>query len=427
MMDVGIAIMGYGVVGKGVAHAIRENGRQIEKRAGVRLRLLRVLDLLDFPGDPAADIMTRDVRDILGDRNVNIVVETMGGLKAAYGYTEQALSAGKHVVTSNKELVAEYGPELLAIAKKNGVSYRFDASVGGGIPLIAPMTESLSANNIGGITGILNGTTNFMLSHMRTHGAQFSETLSMARELGYAEGDPSADIEGKDACRKLAILSSAAWGKFLDWKLIHTEGIGNISAEDVAYAVDLGRVIKLVASSRLRGDGMIEAFVTPAMLDRRDPLACVEGVNNAVIFHCDLNGDIMLYGQGAGMIPTGGAVIADVVKAATEKYGRPGADFAWDRTDALEYACFDGYTHGYYARVTTADSAAYPAALFREFPEARILPPSGERDTERGITGTRQPLAFTVPISTEGEFAERLARANGAVAGSETAVIIRII
>ena len=422
-METGVAILGYGVVGKGVAHAIRHNGPLIESNTGLKLRLIHILDLLDFPDSPDAALITHDARSVLYDENVDVIVETMGGLKAAYEYTREALSNKKHVVTSNKELVAEYGPELLAMAERNNVSYRFDASVGGGIPVIAPINEYLAANHIGEIVGILNGTTNFMLTYMKSQGAPFMDTLAMAQEKGYAEKDPSADIEGTDACRKLAILSSVAWGRFLDWKTIHTEGITDVSSEDVAYAADLGRVIKLIARSRILGDGRVEAFVMPAMLDRNNPLAGVEGVYNAVMVRCDLNGDVMLYGQGAGMLPTGGAIMSDIIGI----FGRSGANQTnqrWDREYPLEIAGFDTYAHGFYARINTTNPDELREAVFYEFPDARVLPRYGAEEESPESGG---PFAFMVPYCTEGEFSQKLANAVYKAHNSSVGFIARLL
>ncbi|MCL2060171.1 MAG: homoserine dehydrogenase [Oscillospiraceae bacterium] len=443
--SVGVAIMGYGVVGKGVAHAIRSNRAQIMKRAGFAIELLHVLDILDFPDSPDAAIMTRDIDDILNDGDVRVVVETMGGIKAAYAFSQQALARQKHVVTSNKELVAEYGPELLALADKNGVSYRFDASVGGGIPAIVPLRECLAANNMREITGILNGTTNYMLTYMRTQGARFAETLKMAQEEGYAEKDPTADIEGADACRKLAILSSIAWDAFLDWKSIHTEGIANVAPEDIDRAADFGCALKLIARACRREDGAIEACVLPAMIDKRSPLACVDGVNNGILASGDLTGDVMLFGRGAGMLPTGSAVVSDVIKAAGNDAGAAvclgaGANPKWDRGAASVAADFSNYVHGFYARVETPDPDAYINRLFREFPEARILPPiydsrggaaavaaatsAADAATKTNADG-KSSCAFTIPLATEGEFSEKLGRVNDSVKGSATCFVAR--
>ena len=438
---VGVAIMGYGVVGKGVAHAIRNNGALIERKTGVRVRLLRVLDLLDFPDSPEAGVVTHNVGDIMDDGDIDVVVETMGGVGAAFEFTKTALSRGKHVITSNKELVAEHGPELLALADKCGAFYRFDASVGGGIPVINPIEECLAPDDVDEILGIFNGTTNYMLTYMKAHGAGFIDTLARAQEHGYAEGDPSSDIEGRDPCRKLAIISSIAFGKFIDWKSIRTESLSQVTLDDINRAADIGRVLKYIARISRRADGRFEAYVLPAMVDRRSPLARVEGVNNAVMIHGDLTGYIMLYGPGAGMLPTGNSIASDIVKVACgarEKKGLqypPGdgggarsggcAQFAglknpkWDRGDKLDLACFGEYLHGFYVRAEAPDHAAYRDMLFGEFPEARILPRMGGDGPET--------LFFTVPEHTEKDFNQKLENINNGVAGAATKFVARLI
>ena len=433
--EVGVAILGYGTVGKGVARAIRDNGAHIENKTGFKLRLLHVLDLLDFPDSPEAGILTHDIRDVVNDAEVSVVVETMGGLKAAFEYTKEAFSKKKHVVTSNKELVAEYGPELLEAAGANGVHYRFDASVGGGIPVITPIAECLAVSRIYEITGILNGTTNYMLTYMRENGAEFSETLAMAQREGYTEQNPAADIEGTDACRKLAILSSLIWDKFLDWKRIHTEGIAKVKPEDIANAADLGRVIKLAAGARMLDGGAVEAYVSPVMLDRRNALAHVEGVNNAIMTSCDLNGDVMLYGMGAGMLPTGGAVVSDIIKVAATlcagipctgdvNTGRRCREPRWDRDDALETADFNSYKRNFYARVETDRPDAVRNAIFREFPEARLLPVN---PCFAGDDNAARSCAFTVQKLAEGNFAEGCANIIKSVAGTAVGFIARLL
>jgi len=416
--------MGYGVVGKGVAYAINQYGGRIEKRTGFKLRLLHILDLLDFPDSPDARLITHDVEDVMGDGDVDVVVETMGGLNAAFRFTVSAFERGKHVVTSNKELVAERGPELLKAAAERGVNYLFDASVGGGIPVITPVSECLVAGNIASITGILNGTTNFMLSHMKSHGTSFAETLKLAQEMGYAESDPAADIEGDDARRKLAIISSVAWGAFLDWKTIHTEGIANVTLEDILQATDLGRVLKLVAQSRRLARGGSEAYVLPVMLDRRDPLASVDGVYNALTVGGDLYGDVMFRGQGAGMLPTGGAVVSDIIKAAAP--GKRCAALCWDRDAAINISEFSKLIHGFYVRVESPDPDAYRDDFFRRFPEARVLPRYADGGGCDGSAVTPRTVIFMVPSASEGEFIKKIADINAAVAGSTVRFTARL-
>jgi homoserine dehydrogenase len=313
---VGVAILGYGVVGSGVAKAIRMNRELIFKKTGLEISVLKILDLLDFPDSPDAPLMTRNVSDIMDDARIGVVVETMGGVRAAREFTAMALERGKHVVTSNKELVAEYGPELMAIARGHSARYLFEASVGGGVPIIQPLAENMAANGIVELAGILNGTTNYILTYMREHGSNFEDTLKDAQRKGYAEREPAEDIEGRDACRKLAILSSTAWGAFVDWKRIHAEGIASVSQHDIRRADELGCKIKLIAKSRMLGDGRIEAFVLPAMVGRRHLLSQADGVYNAIVAKGDIVGDLMFYGRGAGALPTASAVVSDITRAA---------------------------------------------------------------------------------------------------------------
>ena len=445
-MDIGVAIMGYGVVGKGVAYAIRNNCDQIEKRTGLRLRLLHILDILNFPDSPDAALITHEVQDIMNDVNVDVVVETMGGIKIAHEYTRDALARRKHVVTSNKELVAEYGPELLALARSCGVHYRFDASVGGGIPIVSTIRECLAANRVEEIIGILNGTTNYMLTYMRDHGACFAETLKMAQDEGYAEKDPSADIGGADACRKLAILSSIALDAFIDWKDIHTEGMESVTVDDVALAADLGRVLKLVARARRLEDGRVEAYVLPAMLDRHSLLSGVDGVNNAVMVRGDLTGDVMLYGQGAGALPTGSAIISDIVKSvvgqgaangqeASNGQGKANCQGAigdilynpyWDRKQSIDVIDFSACSHSFYVRAESSDMNAFCEHLFIEFPQARILPRAQAGDPDMSGAAANE-CAFTAPCQKEGDFSNKLACIISKISGSSIKFIARLI
>lgn len=309
---INIAVLGYGVVGSGVVEVIKKNAMSIEKRAGQPICVKRILDIRDFPDSPDQDLLTKNAEDVFEDSSISIVVETIGGAGIAYEFTKRAFENGKHVVTSNKELVAAHGPELLKMAKEKGVNYLFEASVGGGIPIIRPLDQCLSANEITGITGILNGTTNYILTQMKSNGQDFDTALKNAQQNGYAEANPTADIEGHDACRKIAILSSIAYNEFVDYRNIHTEGISRISLYDMEYADRLNCVIKLIAISR-RDNGKIFARVSPAMIGKDHPLANVEDVFNAIVVKGDALGDAMFYGRGAGKLPTASAVVADVI------------------------------------------------------------------------------------------------------------------
>ena len=271
------AIMGYGTVGSGVYEVIKKNQVSINKKVGQELKVQYVLDLREFPGDPVMDVLTHDFEDIIKDDEVKIVAEVMGGLHPAYEFTKRCLEAGKSVCTSNKELVAEHGAELIRIAKDHQVNYLFEASVGGGIPIIRPLNSSLTADEIDEITGILNGTTNYILTEMAEKGSDFADVLKEAQNLGYAERNPEADVEGYDACRKIAILSSLAFGRQVDYEDIYTEGISKITATDIKYAKAMGQMIKLLAVSR-KVDGSFYAMVSPVLVGPSDPLYSVNGV-----------------------------------------------------------------------------------------------------------------------------------------------------
>ena len=312
---VNIAVMGYGTVGSGVVEVINTNGERINQRIGDELNIKYVLDLRDFPGDPIEEKLVHDFDTIVNDPEVQIVVEVMGGIEPAYTFVKRSLLAGKSVATSNKALVAKHGAELLSIAREKNINFLFEASVGGGIPIIRPLNSSMTADEIEEITGILNGTTNYMLSKMFYEGADYDEVLKEAQAKGYAERNPEADVEGYDACRKIAILSSLISGQQVDFEDIYTEGITNITKQDMMYAKALGMTIKLLASSRRDGDHL-HAIVAPYMLHKDHPLYNVNDVFNAIFVHGNVLGDAMFYGSGAGKLPTASAVVADVVDEA---------------------------------------------------------------------------------------------------------------
>ncbi|MCR4924017.1 MAG: homoserine dehydrogenase [Lachnospiraceae bacterium] len=312
---VNIAVLGYGTVGSGVVEVINTNHDTVNSNAGVEINIKYVLDLRDFPGDPVEKILVHDYESILNDDSVDIVVEVMGGLEPAFTFVSKALSKGKSVCSSNKELVANKGPELLKIARDNNANFLFEASCGGGIPIIRPLNSSLTADDIMEISGILNGTTNYILTKMSDEGWDFEKALKKAQECGYAERNPEADIEGYDACRKIAILSSIAYGKTLNYEDIYTEGIKEITTDDIDYAKKLGYAIKLVASSERSGKD-IYAKVCPMMVGRDNPLFFVNDVFNGIFVKGNMLGDAMFYGSGAGKLPTASAVVGDVVEAA---------------------------------------------------------------------------------------------------------------
>lgn len=310
---ISIAILGHGVVGSGVAEVLRKNEKGITAKTGEAIRLKRILDLRSFPDLPYADLFTTDFNEILQDEDIRIVVETMGGLHPAYDFVKSCLLAGKSVVTSNKELVAAKGDELLAIARDRDLSFLFEASVGGGIPILRPLNQCLAANEVFEIAGILNGTTNFMLSKMIHEHMSFDGALALAQKLGYAERDPSADIEGHDACRKICILASLAFGKHVHPEEVHTEGITQITSQDVEYAAACGGVIKLVGRAIRTEDDRVFCLVAPMILPKDNLLADVNDVYNGIMVRGDSVGDVVFVGRGAGKLPTASAVVADVI------------------------------------------------------------------------------------------------------------------
>ena len=310
-----IAVLGYGTVGSGVVEVLTTNKEVIEARVGEALEVKYVLDLREFPGTPVEHLITHDFEDIVNDEEVKIVVEVMGGVEPAYTFVKRSLLAGKSVATSNKALVAAKGAELLAIAKENNINFLFEASVGGGIPIIRPLASSLTGDVIEEITGILNGTTNYMMTKMYNEAADYDAVLKEAQANGYAERDPSADVEGWDACRKIAILSSLICGKTVDFEDIYTEGISHLTLQDIAYAKAMNKKIKLLASCKRNGE-KLSAIVSPCMVAPEHPLYSVDDVFNAIFVKGNMLGDSMFYGSGAGKLPTASAVVGDIVEAA---------------------------------------------------------------------------------------------------------------
>lgn len=308
-----IAIMGHGVVGSGVAEIILTHKESLAKKAKQEINIKHILDLREFPDSPLADRFTKDFEDIVNDDEVKVVVEVMGGINPAFNFVKRCLEKGKSVVTSNKELVAKKGAELLNIAKKTNSNFLFEASVGGGIPIIRPLNQCLAANEVDEIAGILNGTTNFILTKMIHEQMSFKDALSMAQKLGYAERDPSADVEGDDACRKICILASLAYGKHVYPDNIHTEGITNITLEDVEYASAWGGVIKLIGEVKRLDNGKKDVFVAPMFISNDSQLSSVDDVFNGIMVRGDSTGDVVFYGKGAGKLPTASAVVADVI------------------------------------------------------------------------------------------------------------------
>lgn len=383
-----VAIMGYGVVGSGVAEILQTHKKSLEKKAQEEIGIKYILDLRDFPGDPLADKFTKNFEDILNDGEVSIVVETMGGLTYAYRYVKSLLVSGKSVVTSNKELVAAKGAELLQIAADKNVNFLFEASVGGGIPIIRPISQCLAANDIDQIAGILNGTTNFILTKMIHEQMGFEEALKLAQELGYAEKDPTADIEGFDSVRKICILASLTFGKHVYPDNIHTEGITKITPEDVEYAASWGGVIKLIGSVKMLADGRIDIFVSPMFIENESQLAGVSDVFNGIMVRGDATGDVVFYGKGAGKLPTASAVVADVIDCI--KHRKQRKYLYW--TDSMEnYVLpWEEGTASMYIRAFAPNNDETYAKIKEIFGEVQMLSRNGGQNDEFAfVTGEK--------------------------------------
>ena len=350
-----VAVLGYGNIGSGVVQVLLKNKETIAKKAGDEIVPACVLDLRDFPGDVMEDKVVKDINLITQNPEILIVVETMGGTKPAYAFVKACLEAGKHVATSNKELVAAHGPELLEIAKAHHVSFLFEASVGGGIPIIRPLVSSITSDAVTEITGILNGTTNYMLTKMSEDGLDYDAVLEDAQERGYAERNPAADVEGHDARRKIAILSSLAFGKYVDYEDVYTEGITKITSADFAYAKVLGSRIKLFGTSKKKDDGSISTMVCPVMITNEHPLFAVNDVMNAILVRGESMGDLMFYGAGAGKLPTASAVVADVVNAARNPKITEIAPYEPGKMTVSDHL---KSTHSYFVRVKGSDANA---------------------------------------------------------------------
>lgn len=387
-----IAVMGYGVVGSGTVEVFYKNKKNIEKKTGKDIDIKYILDIRDFPDSPYGDKHIKDFDMILNDPEINIVVEVMGGLNPAYRFVKSCLENGKSVVSSNKELVAEKGAELLRIAKEHNVNFFFEASVGGGIPIIRPMHQCLSANEINEIAGILNGTTNFILTKMIRDRMDFSNALALAQQLGYAEKDPTADIEGHDACRKICILASLAYGKHVYPKDVHCEGISRVTLEDVAYAESANCVIKLIGSARRTENGKISAIVSPMLVSYESQLASVDDVFNAILVKGDATGEVVFYGKGAGKLPTASAVVADVIDVA--RYTKTNMTLTWVDSDGDVVDDYRTRVRSFYVRAT------YDAPLSRETAYNKIAAAAADAGVHVDwLSRQNQPegeIAFTI-------------------------------
>ena len=313
-----VAILGFVTVGSGVYEVIKENNALLKQKTGEDIAVKKILDIRDFPDSEWESLVVHDIKEIIEDNDIDAVVETMGGTSPAFEFVRDALLSGKHVTTSNKALVAAHGTELLKIAKEKNVNFFFEASVGGGIPIIRTLTESYAGEHFKEITGILNGTTNYILTKMDAEGEDFEKALSTAQELGYAERNPEADVKGHDTCRKIAILASLATGKEVNFEEIYTEGITKIDTTDFEYAKHMKLSIKLFGDSKFE-DGMVYAFVAPVMVERDHPLYMVNDVFNGIMVEGNMLGKSMLYGSGAGKLPTASAVVADIIAITKNK------------------------------------------------------------------------------------------------------------
>ena len=397
-----VAVMGYGTVGSGVVEVFNKNHDSIVRRSTRdSLDLKYILDLRDFPDDPNEDKFIKDFNIILNDADVKIVVETMGGLHPAFEFVSSLLKAGKSVVTSNKELVAAKGYELLTLAEENNVNFLFEASVGGGIPIIRPITQCLAANEIDEIAGILNGTTNFILTMMIEKNMTFADALKLAQDNGYAEKDPTADIEGHDACRKICILASLCFGKHVYPDAVYTEGITKITLEDVAYIQNYGGVIKLLGRAKRLEDGKISAVVSPAVVMHGSQLASVTDVFNAILVRGDAIGDVVFYGKGAGKLPTASAVVADVIDCA--KHVDRKKAFGWGASEENYVVDYKTLETALYIRTEVSDKATALAAVEAQFGKVRVLSREDAPANELAfVTGTDTEQALTAKLENTG-------------------------
>ena len=392
------AVMGYGTVGSGVVEVLTTNRDVISDRAGEEINVKYVLDIRDFPGDPIQEKIIHDFEMILNDPDIRIVAEVMGGIEPAYTFVKECLNAGKSVVTSNKALVAKHGAELLKIAEEKKVSFLYEASVGGGIPIIRALHSCLTADVIGEITGILNGTTNYMLSRMFYEGAGYDDVLSEAQANGYAERNPEADVEGYDACRKIAILSSIISGKRVDFEDIYTEGITKISKQDMKYAKAMGMTIKLLASAWRQGD-RIGAIVAPALIGRKHPLYSVNDVFNAVFVRGNMLGDAMFYGSGAGKLPTASAVVSDIIE--TAKHPGESTMAVWSE-EKLELLPLEESCRKFFVRLQGEPETRAKEAE-RVFGPIQLI----------NVPELEGEFGFVTEEMTEGEYAGRAERMEG--------------
>lgn len=398
-----IAVLGFGVVGSGTVELFYKNKNKIVEKAGTDLDIKYILDIRDFPGSPFEGKFTKDINDILNDDEVTLVAEVMGGVNPAFDFVKSCLERGKSVVSSNKELVAKKGAELLRTAKEHNCNFLFEASTGGAIPIIRPLHQCLAANDITAVAGILNGTTNFILTKMINENMPFAEALSTAQKLGYAEKDPTADVEGHDACRKICILSSLVFGKHVYPEWVHCEGISDITAEDAQYAESWGGAVKLIGSVKRTADGKILPIVRPAFVCGANQLSSVNDVFNGIMVYGDAIDQVMFYGRGAGKFPTASAIVADLIDAAKMK-GTSISQVWEDSKDNSFIADYKEDVLPFYVRVqgVSKDKAK------EVFGEVEFL-------TRENCPADE--IAFITPEIKEKDFDEKLAQLGGKVLG----------
>ena len=390
-----VAILGYGTVGSGVFQIIKENSDIVNEKSGEEIDIKYVLDLREFPGDPCEDVLVHDYDVILNDPEVEVVIEVMGGLHPAYEFVKSALEAGKSVATSNKELVAKYGAELIDIAISHNRNFLFEAAVGGGIPIIRPLNTSITADDVMEITGILNGTTNYILTKMSKEGLDFDTVLKEAQDLGYAERNPSADVDGFDACRKIAILTSLAYGKHVDFEDIYTEGITKITDTDFKYANILGTSVKLFGSA-VKQDDKYYAYVAPVMIGNNHPLYAVNDVFNAIMVKGNALGPVMFYGSGAGKLPTASAVVSDIVDAI--KHLNDNVEVEWTE-EKLSLTDFNESVKKFFVRVKATTELADVQNIFGQVEKI-----------EAGVDGE---YAFITDAMSEADFNSKVENLEG--------------
>ena len=408
-----IAVLGYGVVGSGTVEVFYKNRENLEKKAGEPLDIKYILDLRDFPDSPYVDKFVKDFNVILNDPEVTVVTEVIGGINPSYDFVKSSLMAGKSVVTSNKELVAKKGAELLTIAREKNVNFFFEASVGGGIPIIKPIHACLEANEIKEIAGILNGTTNFILTKMFRDGMAFDEALKIAQELGYAERNPAADVEGVDACRKICILASLSFGRHVYPENVHTEGITKVTPEDVDYMDSYNAKIKLIGCARREDNNEISIGVFPAVIKDESQLSGVSDVFNAILVRGDATGDVVFYGKGAGKLPTASAVVSDIVSAV--KHTTTSRSLDWADSEQSFIRPFEQFTCGNYIRLLAKNPEETKAAVKKVFGDVEYLTSKKKADNE---------LAFVTGVMTEKAALEAL---NGLSEGAEVLGRLRVL